>query len=87
MERGKYITIAIIVALVAVIYMSTTENTKNNPHPPNSVWLPKHKITVQRNGNPERFCLDCHNKRGETQEKFCDKCHAKYGIKKTKSKP
>jgi len=81
-DRKHIGTVAIVVALIAVIYMSTTENLKDNPHPPREEWIKKHKITVLRNGNPQRFCYKCHDKRGETKETFCNACHIKSGVKK-----
>lgn len=83
MERKHIVTIAIVVAMIAVFYMWATR-WQNVPHPVGEGWLKEHKVIVIRNGNPDRFCLKCHNKRGQTKENYCNDCHVKKGVKKLK---
>lgn len=80
MNRKHLISAAIVVAMIAVFYAAATKS--DSPHPPRAEWLVKHKITVERNGDPKRFCFKCHEARGETPQNFCNACHKKSGVKK-----
>lgn len=75
--------VAIGVAIIAVFYMSY-RNNNGIPHGMGEEWLHKHKVIVERNGDPKRFCLKCHEKKGQTQENFCTPCHVKRGVKPAK---
>ncbi len=78
MNKKHFVTAAIILALLLVIYFSMTAN---RIHPPEAEWVAKHGETVLRNKNPDKFCLDCHKKKfGHTKENFCNTCHKQKGV-------
>lgn len=78
MNRKHIMTGVLLLALVVVIYLAMTEK---RIHPPREQWIKDHKITVQRNKSPEKFCYDCHKKKfGQTKENFCNDCHKKSGV-------
>ncbi|ADG82007.1 hypothetical protein Tfer_0095 [Thermincola ferriacetica] len=82
MNKRVFISIALVVALLLVIYFSVTAK---RIHPPKEEWLVKHKEVVARNQNPDKFCLDCHYKKfGHTKENFCNKCHKESGVRPVK---
>jgi len=83
MKKGNIISVLIALGFILVIYFFVTERITGNPHPKDKeAWLKKHKYTIERNGNPKKFCLDCHSKKGQTKENFCDSCHEKSGLGK-----
>lgn len=72
LNRKNIITVLLLVALVLVVYFSMNRTQ----HGDKTEWMGKHAEIVNRRGNPDRFCLECHTeKRGETNENFCQKCH------------
>lgn len=78
MYRKHIITAVILIALIVVVYLAMTEK---RIHPPREQWIKEHKVTVERNGSPEKFCYDCHQKRfGQTKENFCNDCHKKSNV-------
>lgn len=81
MERKHIGSIVIGVAIILVFYMWATK-WQSVPHAVGEEWLRSHKVIVQRNGNPDRFCIKCHKKQGQNKDNFCNACHVKQGIKK-----
>lgn len=79
MNKKNLITLALVVAFIAVIVLATTEDRY---HPPKEQWLKKHATTVTRNKNSDEFCLGCHNEKfGHTKENFCNDCHKASNVK------
>ena len=78
LNRKNLIPILLVVALVFIIYTYMTRTQHGNP----DKWMNEHGIITERRGDPEKFCLDCHNKKfGHTKENFCNKCHKQNNIK------
>lgn len=82
LNRKNLITAALLVALLLIIYFSMNRTQ----HGDKAEWLREHAAVVERRGNPERFCIECHkDKRGETMENYCNKCHSINSKHKTKA--
>jgi cytochrome c553 len=89
MERKRMIrtliTASLVVALIAVIYVSQ-QYDPTNPHATVSkeTWLhgPKgHGYAVLNNQAPWKQCYTCHEKKGYGGQEFCVNCHDKSGVK------
>lgn len=71
-NRKNIITVLLLIGLALVIYFSMNRTQ----HGDKAEWMKKHAEIVNRRGNPDRFCIECHtDKRGETNENFCQRCH------------
>ncbi|WP_418790405.1 hypothetical protein [Phosphitispora sp. TUW77] len=76
-NRRNFITILLAVAFVVIVYFSVNRTQHGNP----DLWIKEHGEVTERRGDPDRFCLDCHNKKfGHTKENFCNKCHISKNI-------
>lgn len=81
LNKKHIITVVLIAAFLAVIYLSSNRTQ----HGDQAKWLKEHGEITERRGDPDEFCLDCHNKKfGQTKENFCNSCHSRNGIEPVK---
>lgn len=89
MERKKIvrslITVALFVALVAVIIVSQNRDP-SNPHStiPRETWLSGaqgHGYVVKNNQAPAEQCYPCHEKKGLGGQVYCQSCHDQSEVK------
>jgi len=88
MERKRVIrtliTLSLLAALVAVLYISQNRDP-SNPHTsvPKETWIngPKgHGYAVLNNQQPWKQCYTCHEKKGLGGETYCQSCHDQSGV-------
>lgn len=77
------ISLALLVALVAVI-ITSQKNDSSNPHSsiPRETFIygPKgHGYTVNNNQQPWKQCYTCHEEQGLGGESYCQSCHVQSG--------
>ena len=82
LNKKNMITVLLVLALAAVVYFATASRFFHGGD--RDKWIKEHGVVANRHADLNKFCLDCHTKRGETKEGFCNKCHQQYKIKSVK---
>lgn len=82
LNKKNIITILLVLAVAAVFYFSTTNKFFHGGD--RAKWIKDHGAVANRHADLNKFCLDCHGKRGQTKENFCNKCHQQNKVKLVK---
>lgn len=78
-NRKIIITFLLVVALIAVIYLSSTDRSQ---HGDPAKWMKEHGTVANRHPDLNKFCLACHRKKlKQTKDNFCNDCHKKSKVK------
>lgn len=81
-NRKTLITGLLIVALIAIVYFSTTNRSQ---HGDGAKWIVEHGAVANRHPDLDKFCLGCHKEKlGQNKNNFCNKCHQESNIKLVK---